>query len=80
MTSSYSRSTCAAATHSGRSCARAEAGEVLGVEAALDGPHQQVAQLAAEAAGRQRRGARDSGHGGAGDSPGRVPGEQLAAG
>ena len=54
----------------------AEPGEVLGVEAELDGPHQQVAQLTAEGAGgqgqvhrvgprRRRRLAR------------RVPGEQL---
>ena len=55
----------------------AEPGEVLGVEAELDGPHQQVAQLAAEGAGGQRevhrRRPRRRRR-----LPRRVPGEQLA--
>ena len=54
----------------------AEPGEVLGVEAQLDGPHQQVAQLAPEGAGGQgevhRRRPR-----GRGRLPCRVPGQQL---
>ena len=54
----------------------AEPGEVLGVEAQLDGPHQQVAQLAPEGARGQgephRLGPRRSGR-----LPRRVAGEQL---
>ena len=64
------------ATHSGRSWARPEHGEVLGVEAELDGAHQQVAQLTAEGAGGQGQ-RQPAGQGGADRLARGVAGEQL---
>ena len=63
--------------HSGRSCSAAEPGEVVGPLPELDRAHEQVAQLVAEAAGRQGLaqllGPRRPRH-----LTGGVPGEQVA--
>ena len=67
----------APATHSGATVEDSQPREVVGVEAELDGSHEQVAQLAAEGPRRQREAARDSGHRGADTLAGGVPGKQL---
>ena len=77
VTSSYSRSTLGGGDPLGPALVAAASGEVVGVEPQLDGPHQQVAQLAAEGAGRQREVQVGRPVGGGGGPRG-VPREELA--